>query len=232
MADLSAGTGMGSSSSYTVGLIKGLNAMVRRYISTQELAEEACKIEIDLVGKPIGKQDQYAAVLGGINFLKFNNSHQVTIERIKLRTDIKRKLESRLFLDYTGPRMSSDINDSVVKNFLNKNKKTVEVFKEIIENVKHMRSDLKNNDLEHFADCLNREWALRKKLHPQVTTKKIEERIKFAMDNGASAAKVCGAGGGGSILFYAENKKELIKKFHNKLIPFKFDNEGLRTWTK
>ncbi|MBS3156571.1 hypothetical protein J4442_00160 [Candidatus Woesearchaeota archaeon] len=226
-SDLPTSSGLGTSGVMNVVWL----ALTTRFKDKNDLAEWAYAIEnaTKVVG---GKQDQYAAVLGGINFLKFNNSHQVTIERIKLRTDIKRKLESRLFLDYTGPRMSSDINDSVVKNFLNKNKKTVEVFKEIIENVKHMRSDLKNNDLEHFADCLNREWALRKKLHPQVTTKKIEERIKFAMDNGASAAKVCGAGGGGSILFYAENKKELIKKFHNKLIPFKFDNEGLRTWTK
>ncbi len=226
-SDLPTSSGLGTSGVMNVVWL----ALTTRFKDKNDLAEWAYAIEnaTKVVG---GKQDQYAAVLGGINFLKFNNSHQVTIEKIKLRPDIKRKLESRLFLDYTGPRMSSDINGSVVKNFLNKQKKTVEVFKEIIENVKHMRRHLKENNLEHFADCMNREWVLRKKLHPNVTTKRIEERIKFAMDNGASAAKVCGAGGGGSILFYAENSKELMKKFHNQLIKFKFDNEGLRTWTK
>lgn len=206
-------------------------ALTTRFKDKHELAEWAYAIEnaTKVVG---GKQDQYAAVLGGINFLKFDNSHKVSIERMKLRSNILRELESRLFLDYTGPRMSSDINDSVVRNFMHKRKKTVDVFKEIILNVKKMKSGLSKGDLDCFASCLNREWMLRKKLHPNVTTKKIEERIKFAMDNGASAAKVCGAGGGGSILFYAENKKELIKKFNNRLIPFKFDFEGLRVWKK
>jgi len=226
-SDLPTSSGLGTSGVMNVVWL----ALTTRFKDKRDLAEWAYKIENAtlVVG---GKQDQYAAVLGGINYLQFDNDHRVTIERIKLPTNFLKKLEGRLFLDYTGPRISSDTNQVIVNHFESGYKKTVEAFKDIIENVKRMRTALVNRDLDLFALCLNKEWELRKKLHPKVTTKKIEERIKFAMENGAIAAKVCGAGGGGCILFYAENKSELIKKFHNKLIKFKFDHEGLRIWEK
>lgn len=102
MADLSAGTGMGSSSSYAVGLLKGLNQMARRYISTQELAEEACKVEIELIGKPIGKQDQYAAAFGGIIQLDIDRLGKVTVTPLNLGMEIIYELENRLMMFYTN----------------------------------------------------------------------------------------------------------------------------------
>jgi len=110
----------------------------------------------------------------------------------------------------------------------------MEILNLIVDNAKNMKNALLKNDLNKFADLLNNEWLLRKKLHPKITTKKIEEKISFAKKNGALAAKVCGAGGGGCILFYADNKKELMKKINNKknVIDFKFDEEGLKIWKK
>lgn len=224
-SDLPTSSGLGTSGVMNVVWL----ALTTRFKDKRDLAEWAYKIEnaTKVVG---GKQDQYAAVLGGINFLRFTNHHKVKVERIKLPTSFLEKFESRLFLDYTGPRMSTDINQVIINHFVKGNKTTFKSFKDIIRNTKMMRGALLDKDLDKFADLINKEWALRKKLHPRVTTKAIENRIKFAMENGASAAKVCGAGGGGCILFYAENKKELVKKFKNRLIPFKFDHEGLRVW--
>ena len=226
-SNLPTSSGLGTSGAMNVVWL----ALTTRFKDRKDLAEWAYAIEnaTKVVG---GKQDQYAAVLGGINFMKFTNHHKAEIERIKLPSSFLRKLEGRLFLDYTGPRVSSDINDVIIQHFARGNKKMINIFKEIIMNTKKMRGALLDRDLNKFSEFLNREWILRKSLHPRITTKKIEERIKLAMENGASAAKVCGAGGGGCILFYAENKNRIIKKFRNKLIPFKFDNEGLRVWRK
>ncbi|MAF50696.1 MAG: hypothetical protein CMH64_01265 [Nanoarchaeota archaeon] len=226
-SEIPTGSGLGTSGVMNVVWL----ALTTRFDDAYDLPEWAYKIEnaTEVVG---GKQDQYAAALGGINFLKFDNDNRVKVEKIKLKPNVKKKLEGGLFLDYTGPRMGSDINQVILKNFVRGNKKTVDAFKKINENTKKMKTSLVKGDLDAFANALNTEWMLRKKLHPRITTKKIEERIKFAMDNGASAAKVCGAGGGGCILFYAENKKALMKKFNNKLIDIKFDFNGLKVWKR
>tara|TARA_Y100000034_G_scaffold129123_1_gene185025 strand:- start:114 stop:962 length:849 start_codon:yes stop_codon:yes gene_type:complete len=226
-SNIPTGSGLGTSGVMNVVWL----ALTTRFDDLYDLPEWAYKIEnaTEVHG---GKQDQYAAALGGINFLKFDNHSRVKVEEIKLKPNVKKKLEGSLFLDYTGPRMGSDINEVIVKNFVRGNKKTVDAFKEINNNTKKMKVALVEGDLDAFSNLLNNEWMLRKKLHPRVTNKKIEEKIKFAMDNGASAAKVCGAGGGGCILFYAENKKKLMKKFNNKLIDFKFDFQGLKKWKR
>jgi len=109
MADLSAGTGMGSSSSYTVALLKGLNTMIRRDIPLHELAEEACKIEIDLVGKPIGKQDQFAATFGGINQLEINRLGDVKVSPINLDHEIMFEVENRLMMFYTNIERDANV---------------------------------------------------------------------------------------------------------------------------
>ena len=226
-SSLPTSSGLGTSGAMNVVWL----ALTTRFKDKRDLAEWSYKIEnaTMVVG---GKQDQYAAVLGGINFLKFNNHNAVKVEKLKLPPVFLKKLEDRLFLDYIGPRFSSDINQNIINNFIRGKRKTVEAFKKIKKNTKDMRDALVGRDLDHFACLLNKEWELRKSLHKRVTTKEVEARIKFAMDNGATGAKVCGAGGGGSILFYAENKRKIMKKFKNKLIPFKFDHEGLRTWKR
>lgn len=202
-------------------------SLITEFKDKIKLAELAYDIEkeIQIVG---GKQDQYAAVLGGINFLEFKDQ-KVKVNQLKLEKNIIKKLEDRLFLYYVGPRISSKFNQLVLNNILKKKKNTIYTLKKIVQNTKDMHKALLEKDLNSFADLLNKEWMYRKKLHTRITTKRIEETIFFAKENGALAAKVCGAGGGGCILFYATNKNKLIKKFnHNKIINFKFDFEGLK----
>jgi len=225
-ADIPTSSGLGTS-----GVMNVIWLALTTKFNKSKLAELAYDIEraTDVVG---GKQDQYAAVLGGINFLEFKHKEVPKIEKINLKKNIIEELQNRLFLYYTGPRISSNVNQVVLDKIKKKDKKTIEILMEIVKNTNNMKKVLLENDLVKFAGLLNNEWLLRKKLHPRITTKKIEEKISFGKKNGALAAKVCGAGGGGCILFYADNKQELMKKFKKNVIDFKFDKGGLQVWEK
>lgn len=200
-------------------------ALATKFREKEKLAQLAFDIE-KATGVVGGKQDQYTGAFGGINFLQFDDG-DVKIEQLKLDKKFIRELESKLFLFYTGPRVSSDFNQKILDNILKNDPKTIQILKNIVINAKNMRRALIEKDLNSFADLLNREWEYRKSLHPNITTLKIEKIIKFAKKNGANAAKVCGAGGGGTILFYADNKNRIMKKLGRNVINFKFDFDGL-----
>ncbi len=225
-ADIPTSSGLGTS-----GVMNVIWLALTTKFKKSKLAELAYDIE-RATGVVGGKQDQYAAVLGGINFLEFKYKKVPKIEKINLKKNIIEELQNRLFLYYTGPRISSNVNQVVLDKIKKKDKKTIEILMEIVKNTNNMKKVLLENDLTKFADLLNNEWLLRKKLHPKITTKKIEDKINFGKKNGALAAKVCGAGGGGCILFYADNKKQLMKKFKKNVIDFKFDKGGLEVWEK
>ena len=180
------------------------------------------KIE-EAMGIMGGKQDQYAAALGGINFLEFNNNN-VKVERLKLKRQTIEELEKSLVLYYTGEHYSSDINKNIVEDF--RKGKNVESLLRIKEIAREMRNALLKNDIYKIPELMNFEFEERKKLHKKVANKKIEDAIRIAFKNGASGAKICGAGGGGSLLFYCSDKKKLLKKL--KCWEFKFDFEGLK----
>ncbi len=222
-ADIPTSSGLGTSGVMNVvwlALTTGIKDKMR-------LAEFAYSIERD-TGVIGGKQDQYAAAFGGINYFSFKN-HDIKIQKINLKNSFVKKLESGFFLYYTGPRLSSEFNKVIVDNVLKNNFKTINILKNIVENTKKMKEALLNYDLSGFCDLINNEWMLRKSLHPKLTTPKIEKAISFAMEHGAIAAKVCGAGGGGCILFYAHNKLQLMKRFNNAF-DFRFDTKGLKVW--
>ncbi|MAH07574.1 hypothetical protein CMI38_04995 [Candidatus Pacearchaeota archaeon] len=229
-ADIPTSSGLGTSGVMNVVWL----ALVNHFTDLKNksrIAELAYDIEraMDVVG---GKQDQYAAALGGINFLKFKYKKPPKIEQIKLRPKILKEFESRLFLYYTGPRLSSSVNAVVLNRIKKKEKRVIYTLNRIAKNARLMRDALKKEHLYDFANYLNHEWVLRKNLHPRITTKKIEDTIKFAKKNGALAAKVCGAGGGGCILFYSDCKRKLMEKLKKNIIDFKFDTEGLKIWKK
>lgn len=188
-----------------------------------ELAEQAYKLEqsMGLVG---GKQDQYAGALGGINFLEFNNN-KVKIQKLKLKNSVIRELENKLILVYTGkPHFSGNSNSKMIEG-LKKGKK-VENFLKIKEIAKQMRTALEKGDLARFAELLNMETEERAKLNPGIVPKKIRDMIKHGKNNGAIAAKICGSGGGGCILFFG-NKESIKRAFREKCIDFRFDFQGL-----
>ena len=189
-----------------------------------KLAEMAYDLEqaMDLIG---GKQDQYASAFGGINFLQFKD-HLVKIDKLNLKKSVINELENSLLLVYPGiPHYSHSSNKLIINNLAKgKNLKNLLKIKEIA--IK-MKKALEKNKLEEFAGLMNQETAERRKLHKNMVLPKINKIIRIGMDNGARGAKVCGAGAGGSILFFGD-KKKLKRKFEKKVIDFKFDWRGLR----
>ncbi len=189
-----------------------------------KLAEEVYKIEqsIGLVG---GKQDQYASAFGGINFMEFTKD-KVKVTPLKLSKEFVKKLEDNLILVYTGkPHFSGNTNKASMDNLIKgKNNDNLLRLKKIA--IK-MKNALLKEDLTRFAELLNEETGERKQLDKSIVPKEIQKIIDDAMNSGAVAAKVCGSGGGGSILFFGD-KKKLKAKFKDKIIDFKFDFEGLR----
>jgi D-glycero-alpha-D-manno-heptose-7-phosphate kinase len=232
MADLSAGTGMGSSSSYTVGLLRALNTMLRRYVSIQELAEEACKIEIDLVGKPIGKQDQYAAAFGGIIVLEIDTLGNVTVTYPKIVHETIYELENRLMMFYTG--IQRDANEILAEQS-QKAKVDEDVavrsMHRIKEIGKEIKSALEKDDVAGFGHLMHEHWLEKKKISKKMTNGKIDSWYNTAMKNGALGGKLMGAGGGGLLLFCVDNGKRkhlraVLESLGLQYMDFKFDWEG------
>lgn len=235
MADLSAGTGMGSSSSYTVGLLKGLNQMLRRYISVHEMAEEACKVEIDLIGKPIGKQDQFAAAYGGIIQLQIDLLGNVTVTPLQLDHEIICELENRLMMFYTNiERNANDILAEQSKKAEVNEIIAIESMHKIKEIGYQVKDSLIKGDVDNFGELLNQHWLEKKRISDKMSNNKINDWYELAMKNGAIGGKVMGAGGGGFMLFCVKNgkRKHLRKTLENdglKYMDFKFDFEGVKT---
>ncbi len=187
------------------------------------LAEETYKLE-QMTGLVGGKQDQYAGALGGINFLEFNDD-KVIIHKLKLRPEFIRKLEKNLILVYTGkPHFSGNTNSKMIEGL--KKGKSTKNFLRIKGIANQMKHALENEELDIFAELLNQETEERAKLNPQIVPPRIRNMITLAKKNGAKAAKICGSGGGGSILFFGD-KNKIRKLFKDKCIDFKFDFEGL-----
>ncbi|MEK6918286.1 MAG: hypothetical protein AABW51_05045 [Nanoarchaeota archaeon] len=190
----------------------------------EELAEGVYKLEqsLGIVG---GKQDQYAGAFGGINYLEFKNG-KVKVEQLKLPKDFVRELENKLVLVYTGkPHFAGSSNKNMIENF--KKGKNIKELLRIRDIAKEMKIALQKKDLNSFAELLNEETENRRKLHSSTLPRNVENMIKDGLSNGATAAKICGSGNGGSVLFFG-NKNSLKKKFGRSVIDFKFDFEGLK----
>lgn len=237
MADLNTengGTGMGSSSAYTVALLKGLNTMLKRYISLQEIAEEACKIEIELCKKPIGKQDQYATTFGGIIELNIDKLGKVNVTPLNIKQETIYELENRLMMFYTGINRDTNqiLSEQNQKLKINENLVT-----ESMHNIKKIGYEIKNSllddDIDSFGYLLNEHWIEKKKLSNQISSSKIDEWYKIGIQNGAIGGKIMGAGGGGFLLLCTKNGnrknlREIMEKEGLKYMNFKFDFEGVK----
>ncbi len=200
LADIPAkGTGLGSSSSVTVGLLNVFYLYQSRPQPIERLAKEACQIEIDILKKPIRKQDQYAAAFGNLNIIRFNPDETVTLEPLLIEDRVKNALETNLMLIYTGvTRKSSDI--------LSQQKDNIRHHLSILDEMKAMVDEGKNHllqgRLDEFGKLLHRGWELKRKLAEKVTNLQIEKMYQIALQAGALGGKICGAGGGGFLLLY------------------------------
>ena len=210
LSDIPAGTGMGSSGSFTTALLCALHTLKRDFIPPRELAEQACHIELNLLQEPIGKQDQYISAFGGINCFEFLPDDRVIVEPLKLSAETLANLEDGLMLFFTGgSRNASDI-------LRHQDSRTRENNSEMLENLHftkklglECREALLSGDLNHFADLMNIHWEHKKKRSPGMSCGEIDRLYDLARANGARGGKLIGAGGAGFLMFYSEEKTRL-----------------------
>lgn len=214
-ASISAKTGLGSSSSFSVALMKGLYSYLGKKISGKELAEAACRLEINLVGEPIGKQDQYAAAFGGFNIFQFNSDESVNVKPILLDYKKRLGLESRLLIFFTGiTRSASSVLASQKQNINSK----LETLKEMADSVPEFSDKLLKGDYEGMGAMLNQGWLRKKSLTSKISNFVIDDLYSAGMNNGAWGGKILGAGGGGCVMFLAPiEKKTLIREAVKKV---------------
>jgi D-glycero-alpha-D-manno-heptose-7-phosphate kinase len=232
MADIPAGTGLGSSGSFTTALLKALHAHKKHLVHPHELAEEACHLEIDILGEPIGKQDQYIAAFGGITCFEFSTDDSVKAWPLAISEETLFNLEDNLLLFFTGYSRSAS---SILKEQDDKSKvadsdvlQNLHFIKELGLSSKHA---LERGDLEEFGRLMNVHWEWKKKRSSGISNGKIDEWYACAMANGALGGKVIGAGGGGFLMFYAGDKAKLrhaMRERGLKEVRFRFDFEGTR----
>lgn len=209
MADIAAGTGLGSSSSYTVGLLNGLNSLLRRHISVQELAEEACRVEMELIGKPVGKQDQYAAAFGGIIALDIDRTGKVIVERLSLEKEFLAELQHRLMIFYTNIQRDANeiLAEQQVQILKKNNQHSLEAMHKIKQIGFEVKEALKNGDIEALGQLFHEHWLEKKRISSKMSSSRIDEWYELALQNGAIGGKVMGAGGGGFFVFCCEQGK-------------------------
>lgn len=223
-ADVPSGTGLGSSSSFTVGLLHTLYCYKGKYISKERLANEACQVEIEKLGKPIGKQDQYAASFGGMNFISFHKDDSVSVEPIVTKGETLRQLQDSLVMFYTG--LTHDANKilSEQKKNISQKEKTQNLIY-MCELAKEMKCSLENNDLANFGNILHESWMRKRELAGSISNPRIDELYQCAIENGAAGGKLLGAGGGGFLIFYCPKEKQERLKNQLRLKPFDFQFE-------
>ncbi len=229
LADLPAkklGTGLGSSSSFTVGLLNALYAFLGKYISADVLAEKACQIEINKAKSPIGKQDQYAVAFGGLNQITFNCDGKIEVEPIYLTPKLKEDFQNHLLLFFTGlERLANPILAEQKQNI----EKKFEFLKEISNMVPVFRTALERGDFKKMGELLHQGWLMKKELASGISNPQIDEMYESALKSGAWGGKILGAGGGGFLLVMAPPGNHLkIKTALNRyqLIPFRFSESG------
>ena len=225
------GTGLGSSSTYTVGLLNALYSYKGILRSPHQLAEEASDIEINKCGKKIGKQDQFIAGYGGFKFIKFKQDGSVRVDPIICKKETLKKLQNNLLFFYTGiPRKDKEILDNTTNLIENDKQKLLPISK-LVHVAYDMKHALEHNDLETFGYLLNEGWETKKSVYKNISTGIINEWYSRGIKNGALGGKLCGAGGGGFLIFYAE--KENHHKIINSLkelrcVKINFEPQGSR----
>lgn len=232
MADLGAGTGMGSSGSYAVGLLHGLNTMLRNSLSVQELAEQACDIEINWAGKPVGKQDQYAAAFGGMITMGISKGGEVEVDPIILECETVTQLEHSLLMFYTNiQRDASEILRDQSQRVKISGDRATEALHRIKEIGVEIAGALMNGDIERFGRLMNEHWMAKRGSSDKMSTSFVDECYQAAMGAGAFGGKIMGAGGGGFLLVCVppEKRREIRRVLEAKglvFMPFRFDWEG------
>ena len=232
MADIPAGTGLGSSGSFTTALLKALHTLTNRLVSPRELAEQACHIEIDRLGEPVGKQDQYIAATGGLTCFEFGPDDRVEAWPLKVSSETLYNLEDSLLLFFTGYTRAAA---SILREQDTRTRGGDDAMLENLHFVKDVgyrsRAALEAGDLRGFAELLRVHWEHKRRRGSGITNPEIDRWYEAGLANGALGGKLIGAGGGGFLMFYAEEKVRLRRAMAGLGLPelrFRFDFEGTR----
>jgi D-glycero-alpha-D-manno-heptose-7-phosphate kinase len=234
LADVPANTGLGSSSSFTVALLNGLHAFKRESASAEQLAREACELEIEQLREPIGKQDQYIAAYGGISALTFHKDGSVDVERLAVRDEVIDDLESNLVIFYSGVERAAS---SVLVNQQKSITANADAAVERMHRIKALGHDTKkillSGDIDAYGEMLHEHWTNKRKLASNMADGTIDEHYEAARAAGAIGGKLMGAGGGGFFMFYARAADR--RRVHDALtarglrpMRFRFDFDGAR----
>lgn len=225
IADVPSGTGMGSSSSFTVGVLHNIYTVLGIEVSKEQLAKEACEIEIDILKEPIGKQDQYAAAYGGLNIFRFYSDGTVKTEPLNIDSETLKALNQNLIMFYIGnQRKASDILAEQKKNTSSDEK--FKALQQMVALVDELKTSLKKGAIDNMGNILHENWMLKQQLASSITNPEINEIYQTGLENGAIGGKLLGAGGGGFMLFYCKpDMKTTINKALCKLRPFEFSFE-------
>ncbi len=227
-ADIPARSGMGSSSAFTVGLLKTLYALDGKVITKEELYKEAIHIEQNLIKENVGSQDQVWAAYGGLNTIEFLQNGEILVEPIIMKEEHLRNFENKFMLFFTGlSRHASVIAQEQIQN-THRNKNELSKMKELVDEAYKIIASGKD-DFVDFGRLLSETWQLKRKLSSKITTRDIDDIYETAIKSGAVGGKLCGAGGGGFIVFYVEpeNQRRVKEALSNFLhVPFKFDFSG------
>ena len=232
LADIPAGTGLGSSGSFTTALLKALFTHCRKVAHSQELAELACDIEINRLGEPIGKQDQYIAAFGGITCLTFHKDHRVTVQPLRVSMETMFDLEDNLLLFFTGFNRTAG---SVLKDQHDRSRARDAGILRNLDYVKSLgyrsKEALESGDLVRFGELMHEHWEYKKRRSDAVSNQQIDGWYSLAMKNGAIGGKLVGAGGGGFLMFYARDRNRLRQAMTEaglEEVRFRFDFEGTK----
>jgi D-glycero-alpha-D-manno-heptose-7-phosphate kinase len=232
LADIPAGTGLGSSGSFTTALLKALFTHRRRLMLPEELARLACHIEIDVLQRPIGKQDQYIAAYGGITCFQFNPDDSVEAQPLKISMDTLFELESNILLFFTGFSRSAD---AILKD---QDQRSKQLDDEMLNNLNYIKDlgyrsqkCLETGKVTEFGELMHEHWVHKKQRTPGMSNPQIDEWYESGRANGAIGGKLVGAGGGGFLMFYTEDPRRLRKAMHHaglEEVRFRFDFEGTK----
>jgi D-glycero-alpha-D-manno-heptose-7-phosphate kinase len=237
-SDAPAGSGLGSSSTMVVAIIKAFVEWLNLPFGEYDIASLAYKIEREDLKLAGGKQDQYAATFGGFNFMEFYDDERVIVNPLRLKRWIRNELEASLVLYYTGvSRESRHIIDQQIENTNKKNKISVDNMHELKKQAVFMKEALLKGEFKKFSDCMAKGWLAKRKIADSITNPFIDELYQYAMDNGAESAKISGAGGGGFMMLYCDPRRRIqliraLKKKDGVVLTPSFTEIGTQAWTR
>jgi len=233
MADVPAGTGLGSSSCYAVGLLNALHTMKREYVTLQEIAEEACRLEIEILKKPIGKQDQYMAAFGGLTVLEIGKDGKVNVRKADISDETIDDLNRNMLMFYTNTsRCADEILSEQSKGVKEEKKDVLESMHYIKEIGYKILEAVESGNLTDVGLLFDKHWRYKKRISPKMSNPHFDEIYKIAKGNDALGGKISGAGGGGFFIFYVEQNhtrfREKMKKLGLREMRYRFGLEGTK----